>query len=115
MADEEDKVVGARLSPEKAKTFDELGISAKELLEEAIDTKAKKNNITNKKQLVNKLMVNGVYAIIGLCFLSALNFQSNIFSLALIGGIGGFFTVIGSIQLYLTIREVKGYKKNVGK
>ena len=114
MADE-DKVVGVRLSPEKAKVFDDLGISAKELLEEALDKKTTETDAIKKKQLVNKLMTNGVYAIIGLCFLSALNFQSNIFSIALVGGIGGFFTVIGSIQLYLTIKEIKGYKKNARK
>ena len=114
MADE-DKVISARLSPEQGKVFDELGIPAKELLEEALDKKTKENKATTKKQLVNKLMTNGVYAIIGLCFLSALNFQSNIYSIALVGGIGGFFTVMGSIQLYLAIRDVKGYKKNAGK
>lgn len=114
MADEE-FIKSARLSPEKAKQLDELNIPFKDLVEEAIAGKSKEQSTTNKKQIVNKLMTNGVFAIIGLCFLSALNFQSNMYSILIVGGLGLFFTVMGSINLYLTIHEIRGDKKVVRK
>jgi hypothetical protein len=110
VADEE-FIKSARLSEEQAKKLDELNIPFKELVDEAIDGKSKQQKTTNKKELINKLMTNGVFAIIGLCFLSALNFQSNTYSILIVGGLGGFFTIMGSINLYLTIREIKGGKK----
>lgn len=114
MADEE-IVKSARLTPEEAKLLDEQQISFTDLVRESLNKKTKEISKNEKKQLANKLILNGAYTIIGLCFLSVLNFQSNIFSIALVGGIGGFFTVVGSIQLFIAIREVKGYKKNARK
>lgn len=103
MADEE-ITKGVRLTPEQAKMLDELNISFSDLAREAIDTKQKENKINNKKQVINKLIANGVYAIIGLSLLTALSTQSNIFTIAIIGGLGAFFTVIGSYNLYITIK-----------
>lgn len=118
MADEEN-IKSARLTPEEAEFLDKNKISFTDLVRESLDTKQKETSATNKKQILNKLMTNGVFAIIGLCFLSALSFQSNFFTIAIVGGLGGFFAVVGSINLYLTIREINqgkpGKKKNAGK
>ena len=106
-----ENIKSVRLSPEKAKDFDDLGIPAKELFEEAISKKKEENQLHSKKQLVNKLITNGVYTIIGLALLSALNLSSNLFTVAIIGGLGAFFTIIGGYHLYLTIREANLYNR----
>lgn len=118
MADEEN-IKSARLTPEEAEFLDKNKISFTDLVRESLNTKQKETSTTNKKQILNKLMTNGVFAIIGLCFLSALSFQSNFFTITIVGGLGGFFAIVGSINLYLTIREINqgkpGKKKNAGK
>ena len=106
-----ENIKSVRLSPEKAKDFDELGIPAKELFEEAITKKKTENQFHSKKQLVNKLITNGVYAIIGLALLSALNLSSNLFAIAIIGGMGALFCAVGFYHLYLTIKEVNLYNR----
>lgn len=105
---EEENIKSARLTPEEAKFLDENKISFTDLVKESLTNVQKKKNKDEKKKLTNKLMTNGIYAIIGLAFLSALNFQSNIYSILLIGGMGAFFALAGGINLYLTIRKIQG-------
>ena len=105
MADEE-IIKSVRLTPEEARLLDEKQISFTDLVKETIDKRQKEEKINTKKQTTNKLIANGVYTIIGLAILSTLNMASNLFTIAIIGGLGAFFTLIGGIQLYLTIKEL---------
>jgi len=102
---DEESVKSARLTPEEVKFLDENKISFTDLVRESLTEKQKKTKLVSKKQLVNKIITNGVYTIIGLALLSALNFSSNLFTVAIIGGLGAFFCLIGGINLYLTIKE----------
>lgn len=105
MADDE-VTKSARLTSDEAKVLDDQNISFTDLVRDAISNKKKGAKAHSKKELVNKLMTNGVFAIIGLAFLTALNFSSNLFTVCIVGGLGAVFLIYGSINLYLTIKEV---------
>ena len=111
MSEEETIGKSARLTPEEIKFLDENNISFTDLVKESINTKQKKTKILSKKQMINKLIANGVYTILGLSFLSLLSMQTQLLAMAIIGGLGAFFTLIGGINLYLTIKEVNVYGK----
>jgi hypothetical protein len=105
VADEE-SIKSARLTPDENKFLEDNNLSFTDLMREAINKKQKEKKVHTKKQLVNKLIANGVYTIIGLALLMALNMSSNIFTIGIVGGLGAFFVLIGGVQLYLTIKEV---------
>lgn len=111
MVEEEPIVKSARLSPEENKVLEDSGLSFADIVRDAIKKTEKKNKVLSRKQRLNKLIANGVYTIIGLSLLSVLNLSSNIITILIIGGLGSFFTVIGGINLYLTIKEVNIYGK----
>ena len=113
---EEEVIKSVRLSPEEAKILEDHKLSFTDLVRNSLERlpketemEKKKDKIKTKKQVVNDLIANGVYTIIGLALLSALNLSSNFFTIAIIGGLGAFFTLMGGIRLYLTIRGANLY------
>ena len=108
MVDEE-VVKSVRLSPEEASLLDENDINFSDFVRDSLDKKKKEKKLHSKKELVNKLIANGAFAIIGLALLTALNFSSNLLTVCIVGGLGGFFLVVGAYNLYLAIKEVNIY------
>lgn len=89
-----------RLSPEKQRLLDELGISLKDAVDEGINKKVKEKQKLTKAQKRTKAIIDGIYLMIGIGFIWTLNFTNNIYSIAIVGGMGAGFMIFGGINLY---------------
>lgn len=94
-----------RLTPEEQKLLDELNLDFSTLTHDAIEDKKKKMKNLSKKQKINRVVKNGFFVILGMLFFMALGPQSNIIVIAIVGGIGAMFSLLGGINLYLDIKE----------
>ena len=89
-----------RISPEKQKLLDELGISLKDAVDEGINKKVKEKEKLTKAQKRTKAIIDGIYLMIGVAFIWTLNFTNSIYSIAIVGGLGLGFTIFGGYNLY---------------
>lgn len=109
VSDDEDIVKSVRLTQEESKLLGDE--SFPDFVRESLKNKGKKNKVISKKQKINKVITNGVYLIIGIALLSALNLNANIITIGILGGLGSFFSIIGGYNIYLAFREVDFYTK----
>ena len=98
-------VKSVRITPEKQKLLDELGISLKDAVDEGINKKVKEKQKLTKTQKRQKALIDGIYLMIGIAFIWTLNFTNNIYSIAIVGGMGIGFTLIGGINLYRGMKK----------
>jgi hypothetical protein len=82
-----------------------------DFVRESLKNKKKKNIVISKKQKINKVIANGVYLIIGVSLLSAVNFNANVLTIGILGGLGAFFCIIGGYNLYLAFKEADFYSR----
>lgn len=90
----------ARLTPDEQKVLDDLGLDFSTFTHEAINEKKKKYDKLSKKQKINRAITNGFFVILGLLFFMALGHQSNMIVIAIVGGLGAMFSIVGGINLY---------------
>lgn len=95
----------ARLTSDEKKFLDENKISFTDMVKESISSKKRKHSILTKKQKVNKVITNGFYVMMGMLFFYMLNGIENMLAVGIVAGMGVLFTVVGAINLYLTMKE----------
>jgi hypothetical protein len=95
----------ARLTPDETKFLDDMHMDFSTFTHEAIEDKKKKHRVLTKKQKINHAVINGFYICLGMLFFMTLGSQSNILVIAIVGGIGAMFSLLGGINLYLSMKE----------
>lgn len=95
----------ARITSDEKKFLDDNKISFTDMVKDSIESRKKKHSILTKKQKVNKVITNGFYVMMGMLFFYMLQGIDNVYAVAIVAGMGILFTVVGSINLYLTMKE----------
>lgn len=95
----------ARLTAEEQRFLNEMNMDFSTFTHEAIDERKKKYVKMSKKQKINKAIANCFFVILGLLFFMALGNQSNLIVIAIVGGLGAMFSIMGGVNLYLGMRE----------
>jgi protein-S-isoprenylcysteine O-methyltransferase Ste14 len=103
----------ARLTPDEQTFLDEMKIDFSTFTHEAIADKQKKVVKLSKKQKMNNVIKNGFFVILGLLFFMALGPQSNLVVIAIVGGLGALFSLIGDIGLYLDMKADNVFKEGL--
>jgi hypothetical protein len=95
----------ARLTPDEQKFLNEMNMDFSTFTHEAIDEKRKKYLQKSKRQKTNFAITNGFFIILGLLFFMALGPQSNMIVIAIVGGLGAMFSIIGGVNLYIGMKS----------
>jgi hypothetical protein len=98
------QVKATRLTNEQIQFMDDLGIDFKELVVEGLEKKKKKYDMQTRKQKINRMVINGLFLVIGIMFLWTLNMTANIISIVIVAGIGICFTIIGGLNMYKAMK-----------
>jgi hypothetical protein len=103
----------ARLTEEEQKLLDDLNIDFSSFTHESFEKKKKEHEKLSKKQKINKAITNGFFIILGLLFFMALGPQSNIIVIAIVGGLGAMFTLVGGINLIISMKADNIFKEGL--
>ena len=103
----------ARLTDEEQSFLDDMNIDFSTFTHEAIEEKKKKHAKLSQKQKINKAITNGFFVILGLLFFMSLGSQSNLIVIAIVGGLGAMFTLVGGINLIISMKADNVFKEGL--
>jgi hypothetical protein len=103
------QVKSIRLTPEEIRFLDEHNIKLSDLAHTTIEfeqtKKEKEVKKLSRQQKVQKAVTNGAFLIIGIAFLWTLNITNNLFAVAIVGGMGICFSLVGGWGLYSGMKQ----------